>query len=330
MAQEEHWTERRERAVKCKVHGLHYDPRLTSGCNLCRKEGLLAAPPRQRPQLVLMLLSLLAVAVILYRVFGTGAVSANGGVQPAVSTAPAAISAAASARLDPAPHRAAIEAVDQAVFESPAESLIEIGEQATSALRRLRADLAVAPANAAAVTDLDELIDGAAAEVFSLERLAELRREWTRIRNRTFLNAPWFLSMVGVDARTGRAALVIYRGAADELASLLDEGADRAENLWKPSAPNVDDPEERARREEEWRGYANDWRQRIEVLRDELPPRASATADPQVLLAVQRLEQAFARASSLAAANLPPQAAFSDAVDTVERARESFEDLLSR
>ncbi len=59
MSRDDHWIKRRQRAAKCKIHGLHYDPELTSGCTLCRKEGL-AALPRKKPQMLVMLLSMLA------------------------------------------------------------------------------------------------------------------------------------------------------------------------------------------------------------------------------------------------------------------------------
>lgn len=328
MADEEHWAQRRQRAVRCKIHGLHYDPRLTSSCALCRKEGL-ATAPRQKPQLVLMLLSLLGVAVILYRIFGPGAVSAASDSRPApAAPAEVTVGAAATARLDPAHYRASIEAVEQALFESPADSLPDIRDQIVFALRQLRSDLAAGLDNAAEAAAIDELANAVAADVFSLARLGGVRQEWARLRSRTFLSVPWFVAPGRIDGRTERAALVIYRDVASNLYSLLDEGADRAESLLTPPAPNTFDAEVQARSREEWRSYRTDWRQRIDDLRRELPPRPAASADPQVLLAAQRLEQAFARATSLAAAELPPEASFEGAFDAAERARQSFDELL--
>ena len=116
--------------------------------------------------------------------------------------------------------------------------------------------------------------------------------------------------------------------AAGDLFALLDEGADRARELATPSTPNFVDPEEQARNLETWRSFRSEWRQRILDLRRQLPARPAASTEHQVLLATQRLEQAFAQVSALAGGDLPTQARVDAAFDAAEQARRSFDDLL--
>lgn len=325
MADEEHWAQRRQRAAKCKIHGLHYDPRLTSGCALCRKEA--PAAPRQRPQMVLMLLSLLGVAVCLYRVFGPDSVRADSETA-APPTTPAAATAAVSGRLAPEPYRASIEAAEQALFHSAATRPLEMGDQIVIALGQLQRDLVNRQQGEEAVATLGELSDRVTVGPFSLELLASLRDEWTRLRGRTFQSAPWFAVPSRINPSNDRAALVTYRAAADDLFYLLDEGAGRARELLTPPSPNLFDREDLARSREAWRSFRTDWGQRIVDLRRGLPTRPGANADPQVLLATQRLEDAFARVSALAAGDLPSQTHVDAAFDAAEQARRSFDELL--
>jgi hypothetical protein len=328
MADEEHWAQRRRRVAKCKVHGLHYDPRLTSGCTLCRKEGL-GAEPRQKPQTVLMLLSLLGVAVILFRMFGPGsAVRADSAATAPAATAAPAAPGAASSRLDPEPYRAAIAALEQALFKGSAASLPEMSDQVYHGLAQLRRDLVERREGEDAAVALDEIGERIIDQGLSIESLARVREEWIRLRARTFRPAPWFVVPSRVAALTDRAELMTYRAAADDLYALLGEGAERARQLLTPSTPNFVDPKEVALNQETWRGYRADWRRRIVELRRQLPARPAASADPQVLLATQRLEQAFAQVSALAAGDLPAGERVGAAFDAAEQARRSFDELL--
>lgn len=327
MTNEEHWAQRRQRAAKCKIHGLHYDPRLTSGCTLCRKEGL-EAVPRQKPQLVLMLLSLLGVAVILYRMFGPESALRADNATTAAVPGPTVAAAAALSRLDPEPYRASIEAVERALFQSSAASLPEMSDQIVNALRQLQRGLDDRQEGEDAVAALDELSESLVDQELSLERLSSVREEWLRLRARTFLYAGWFVVPSRVASRFDRAALMAYRGATGDLFALLDEGAARAQELATLSTPNLVDPKEQARNQATWRSFGSEWRQRIVDLRRQLPARPMASADPQVLLATQRLEQAFAQVSALAAGDLPAQPRIDAAFDAAEQARQSFDDLL--
>ena len=50
------WAERRQRMVKCKKHGLHYDPEMSTGCTRCLREAAKIRTTRP-PQLVLIFVS---------------------------------------------------------------------------------------------------------------------------------------------------------------------------------------------------------------------------------------------------------------------------------
>lgn len=329
---EEHWTTRRQRAVKCKIHGLHYDPRLTSGCALCRKEGP-AITPRQKPQMVLMLLSLLAIAVILYRVFGPGSSGVEAAVEMEPETSTAAL-AATSQRLSPEPYRREIQDVDRAFFDTPATDLERMSDQILFALRQLSRRLAASQpaASRTAIESIDELAARfPSAAALSLDLLQELRTTWVRLRDRHFQDALWYVLPTSVDPRTDRAALVAYRGVVDDLLTLLDEGSSRLQVLSAPTAPNFVDPTDAAHKREQWQLFRSDWQGRIAELKRQLPDRPGVRTDPQVLLAARRLEQAFSRVASLATVDgLPSRERLGDAFDAVEQARRSFDDLLQR
>lgn len=328
MARDKDWVERRQRAAKCKLHGLHFDPRLTSGCVLCRKEGV-TAPPREKPQLVVMLLSLLGIAVVLYRIFGPGDLTAE--TETAVEEGPAFV--VSSSRLDPEDYRSAIEEVERAFFETPASDLGVMGDQIAGALARLVEELNRHPSPksdeaAAALEDMSRRIIGVPLD---LAYLQELRREWERLRRQHFGSELWFVTLSTIDESTDRAALTTYRDVASDLYSLLGEGTARAVDASTPLAPNTVDPDYQARKLEEWRLFQSGWRQEIDSLKDRLPRRPDTDTDPRILLATQRLEHAFSQASSLASLEgMPAPRRVEDAVETVRRALQSFEDLLER
>lgn len=330
MADDKHWIERRQRAAKCKVHGLHFDPRLTSGCVLCRKEGVNPAP-REKPQFVVMLLSLLGIAVVLYRIFGPGDVTAD--TPDSEGEVEAAAFVASASKLDADRYRGAIQQVDQALFETPAADLGVTSDQVVTALGQLSRELNQdpSPKSRAAVEALDELSGRVSGATLDFGFLQVIREDWDRFRREHFGTELWYVRLAAIDERTDRAALTTYRDVAADLSSLMDEGTNRAVEAATPLAPNVIDPEFQARKLEEWRGFQSDWRRQIEGLKSRLPSRPDANTDPRILLAAQRLEQAFSQAASLASASgLPAPDRVEDAFDAVEQARQSFEDLLAR
>ncbi|MCP4658857.1 MAG: hypothetical protein GY856_25885 [bacterium] len=331
---QEHWTIRRQRAVRCKIHGLHYDPTMTSGCSLCRKEGI-TEQPRSRPQLIVFLLALLGLALVIYRMFGPGGIRDDGTAAAEVeSPGELATSEASSSALDPELYREQLEALEQALFEPQADELGGIGDAIVTAAadlsRAIRANEPQAGRHAMnAIAELRRSIEG---DELTLSDLKASRESWSRLRPKYFRRASWLNTTASTFPPTDRASLTVYRSAIDDLLELVSEGSDEARTL--AALPEFGE-QERGRRQEQWWEFARDWRQRLDQLERQLPERPTADSSTSILLATQRLEEAFTRVRSLAAdRDLPFDhgfgARFEEADALVERARMSFDDLLRK
>ncbi len=329
----DHWSERRQRRTRCKIHGLHYDPDLTSGCALCRKEGLTQAEARRsRPQLVVLLLALLGVALSAYRMFGPGTGAL--GLRAVENEPTQLVERVESSRLDPTAYRRAIEAVDRALLSPTGEDVPTIGRTADAALdslaRVLRdANAAKERAAAAEIADWREDRDS----WVTSGAITQLRQRWLTWRGRVFERASWF-RRDAAGAGLERLEVAAYHDAVSDLMALLEEGAARARDLASTVTPYATSDESQERIRTEWSSFSADWRQRLEDLARSLPERPRSNADAGLLIATQRLEAALALARSVAAdAGLPlratPEAAFDRAFDLAEEARRSFEEMSS-
>ncbi len=325
---EEHWTVRRQRMVKCKIHGLHYDPRLTSGCAVCRKEGLIAAPPPVKPQFLPLLLLILAIVLVIYGVFLPG-LRNQGGEQEALVP-----ETQTAHKLDPEGYREAIETVETALYENPASDLALMTDDARLALAALAEGLRTSPHQISrqAATQIDLLMAGLPEETATLESFEQARAEWPRLRLRYFSPASWFNRTANAAASDDRVTLATYRDLAGDLMALVDEGSGHIEELSQPTAPNYVDPEDEARKIRQWQSYRKEWFGRLEALRSRLPERPGTDANAEILMATQHLEQAFSRATSLAEARLDSGAVsrFEAAFSLTEKAHRSFDDILLR
>jgi hypothetical protein len=323
MTRKYEWLERQRRMVRCKVHGLHYDPELTRGCVLCQKEAGKRAP-RRPPQLLVVLLCLMGIAIVLYQIFGR---KPSGGMEILTASAGEAESAetVAGVRVDPAPYRQVIEVLENALFERPADGAADLsaiaadvatsGRNLSDALRESGADAA-----AAAVA---ELVRRAAESGDDFRDLERLRTDWLRLRRRHLGSAPWFVEPAAEGSADERAMVAEYRSIADELVALIQEAA--AESAALGEGTGEEDPEAR------WREYASDFRGRLLDLRRRFPPRrASRDSGSQVLLAIQYLEQALERARGLTAGARPrpgPGGGFEEVLAVAERARQAFSEV---
>ena len=326
---EEHWTVRRQRMVQCKIHGLHYDPRLTSGCAKCRKEGLIAAPPREKPQFLPLLLLILAIVLVVYGVFLPGFRAQRGGAEeelvPETYTAH---------KLDPESFREAIATVETALYENPANDLGMMTDDARHALATLAGDLRLSPHQIGrqAAVELDLLSGRLPQESATIEVFEGVRSQWPSFRTRYFSPVPWFRRAVVGDPGDDRVTLAVYRDVAAELMALVDEGLGRIEELSQPSVGYTVDQEDEARKIREWRSYRQEWLGRLEELRARLPARPGAETDTEVLMATQNLEVAFSQATSLAETQPGSGVAsrFEAAFSLTEKAHRSFDDILLR
>jgi hypothetical protein len=322
MAQESR-TERLERMVRCKAHGLHYDPGLRSGCVLCQKEAA-KSHARSGARAPILLLSLLGVVAVLFLIFGR-----DGDTPAGVSSEGAETGAATPAdRLDPALYRRSIEALETVLFRTPVESGPDLeaarANLATAAGNLSRELRRTGPEVAAAEVAADEVAElGDAPEPFGFRELERARDDWLRIRQRHLRSAPWLAAPPAAGgAARDRPVRAEFRAHADALVALIQDGASRAATLaGEPPGPE---------RDRGWREFLTDWNGRVEELVRSTPERPGVDAGADLLVAIQQLEGALQQTWTLSRdGSLPrgpdPAARFDEVLRVAERAREAFE-----
>jgi hypothetical protein len=321
-----HWADRRQRLIKCKIHNLHFDPKLTSGCAKCRKEGLIARPPSAKPQFIPLLLLVMAILLIFHSVFLPGILSLGGTEEELAEEFVEPTS------LDPENYRAVLQAVENALFENPANNLVLMNEELRGSLLDLAVELEKSPYLIArqATLAVKEMIAALPKAEISLVAFRRTRSAWPNLRRKYFFEAPWFNNSPSI-ATDDRVALVTYRDVANDLMSLVDEGSSRIQELSQVEATeSAAVADERTRKRVEWLTYRNDWRERLKILHAELPLRPPPGGNSEVLVATRRLEEAFSQALALARSELSAgaPARFATTYSLVEKAQDSFNELL--
>ena len=321
------WAERRGRMVKCKTHGLHFDPEMSTGCTLCLRDAAKARRQESRPpQLVLILLCLLGMAAILLYLFGPGRSRTTAPPDLGVAIEPAVVQ-----KLDPEPYRGPIMALESVLFRTPldeTEDLLLISDETRLATEELSAAiLRGEPVHGLETADLIARVgQGIPADQVTVTDVDRARLQWTRLRQQRFQEAAWFSPPAG-SGEPDAVAASEYSAAAASLRALLEDGAAEAEALYDPAgvpAGGGDDPAFR------WRVFARDWLADLDDLGRRLSARPGADAPNQLLLAVQELERALDHARALATSAQPPDAAdprFDEAINAALRAQQSFDDL---
>lgn len=320
------WAERRGRMVKCKIHGLHYDPEMSTGCTRCLREAAKALPKRP-PQLVLILLCLLGMAAILFYLFGPGRPEAAPVVDLGVATSPVS-----DPKLEPEPYRTRIETLEGALFETrldeTADLLIVSADVRTAAddlsAQILSAEPVVGLTAADSIARMGQAIPLDQVTASDVERA---RQQWLQIREQRFLSADWFASPSAA-TEEAESSVAGYSDVAASLRAQIENAAAEAEAWGDPlaAAPGGDDPALR------WRSFARDWQQDIRSLQIRLPPRPGVRASSELLIAVQDLEQAIRLAQALASSTEPPapsDSRFDEAINAALRAQQSFDALAS-
>jgi hypothetical protein len=281
MAENEEWAERRRRMVKCKKHGLHYDPKMASGCTLCLKET--TKVPQRPPQVTIILLCILGIAFAIFQIFGPDRPGDE--EEPLLGPAP---EAAEPSKLDPEPYRQPIEALEQALFAEIDNDLDLAGAGVTIAYstRNLGAEIRrQGPEYAAYDADTIEKMGENVADAFTFRDLEKLKGDWLRTRQSVFSPASWFVTPALTGTRSERIAINEYSALASNLQALIEEGAAEAQSY----VDSADFPD----RDQHWQEFQADWRERLGALWQQKPARPGADADPRILAAIQQLEQAF-------------------------------------
>lgn len=317
MASNESWIDRQQRMVRCRRHGLHYDPKLASGCYLCLKEAAKRRKPAA-PKFLLLLGLILGMAVVLYRFFGPEL-----GLREEAIVGLEIEESAPGRILDAEDYRGEIQAFEQALFQAPATTRNELASTSGrigSTARILSERLDERDGDSVAAASMADLA-GSLPGQLSFTRLEKTREEWLRLRRRHLGSAPWFVEPSGAAAASSssaekRAAVAEYRDIASELTILLQDG--NAQALALVSSPD----------QEAWRAFMDDWRERLREIAARKPKRPRAGASSEVLLGFERLERAFSQARSLANGNSAPQqasGAFQRAYEQAEEAVRAFD-----
>jgi len=318
------WAERRGRMVKCKIHGLHFDPEMSTGCTRCLRDAAKAQPKRP-PQLVLILLCLLGMAFILLYLFGPGQ----------QQTAPpdlgvASLQGSDAQRLDPEPYRQPIQALETSLFQAPIDEtedlLVISGDISSSASHLSQRILENEPREGLTVADLIARLGQAIpTNQVTLSDVQRARLQWLRIRKERLLAADWFVEPSIATADSNTTSVAQYSAIASDLRFLIDDGLGQVQSL-NDTATNTDDESSTG----SWRAFVRDWNDQLSRLSSRMPSRPSARAEAQLLVAIQDLEQALSQARALASeANLPSASdnRFEEAMNAALRAQQGFDDL---
>ncbi|MCP3959642.1 MAG: hypothetical protein GY719_17470 [bacterium] len=320
------WAERRRRMVKCKIHGLHYDPEMSTGCTRCLRDAAKTQSPSRPPQLVIILLCLLGMAFISLYIFGPRR-AATGGADLGIASSPSA----SAQKLDPETFRLPVENLETALFRTPineTEDLLFVSSDISASAASLsQAILDAEPVIGFDTADqIARLGQAVPTDQVALNDVERARSQWLRIRRQRLRSADWLYqpSQAKSDEEETTSASK-YSDIASSLRSLIEEGASEVELLNDP-----DDSLDRVERTDRWRAFARDWRDRIVSLRSRLPARPGARSNANLLLATQDLEKAISQTWALASDSSLPIATdsrFDDARDLALRAEQGFDDL---
>lgn len=285
MSEQENWLDRQRRMVKCKRHGLHFDPKMASGCYLCLKE---AAKRRvyKQPKFLVLLISALGMALVLYKMFGP---------EPPPNPEDAPLQGLTieeereSTRFDPAPYRPTVQTFEEALFRSKVESSADLaltGPRLASAANTLRAAVDRDHPGSALAASLRDLEQGIPSAGFSHRHLKDARKQWLRIRGRYLEEAPWFEDPPEKQA-AGKVPVAEYQTLASDLITFLEDGAAEARAMGDSADA------------QRWKSFQSRWRERFKEMAVRSPARPPAEAAAELLLAYQSLDQAMRRADSL-------------------------------
>jgi hypothetical protein len=235
--------------------------------------------------------------------------------------------------IQPEPYRAAIQAVDEALYASSHTEVAAMGGEARSALGVLAEGLEEVPFEIGPTTIVEiRQLMARLPPGTTLELMDNAAKAWPPLRDKAFGTTSWFRYPNVGQRHQNRAVLATYNSLATTLLALVDEGTDRAPDLSAPTVQSFDDTDETdetARRSQAWQDFSGQLQQRLASLREQMPPRPSTEAGTDVLVAIQQLEQALAALSTAANGGLQGSAGrFDSARDAAQQAVGAFERLL--
>lgn len=310
--------------VKCKAHGLHFDPEMSTGCTLCLRAAAKSVPKRP-PQLVVILLCILGMASILFYIFGVQRGAAPRALDLGVATSPSL----RTERIDPEAFRQPLEALEISLFQTridePSDLLIVSSDVAAQAEYLSARILEAKPIDGETTADqVARFGQSVPTDQVTFNDIQLARGQWLRLRDLRLKPAPWFYQPSEEGPTVAEISASGYSDVASGLRNLLDTGAAQAQALSDPTGSGIGSDEAA----ETWKTFTRDWRQQLASLESRLPARPSADADGQLLAAIQDLEQALAQMRNLASESRVPSAndtRFEDAVNLALRAQQGFD-----
>ncbi len=317
------WAERRGRMVKCKIHGLHYDPEMSTGCTRCLRDAAKAQPTRP-PQLVLILLCILGMTAILFYIFGPGQETTD-----LIDLGVASGAATAAPKLDPEPYRAPVETLETALFRTTIDEtgdlLVISGDIQSAATDLSTAILRDEPREGLEAADLIARMGQAIPiDQVVLADIQRARAQWLRIRQQRFQPADWYSRPAADGVERTTISATDYSDVASSLRALIEDGLAEVEALNDPAAAADGDPAER------WRVFAGDWQEQLDSLQSRVPARPDSQADGGMLAAFQDLEQGMRQARTLASSTGLPAVSdtrFDEAINAALRAQQGFDEV---
>lgn len=290
------------------------------------------AERRSGPQFLAVLLSLLGAALVLYKIFGPELWKSDS-VQVS-DVAPAPEAGAAAGPIDPRLFRDNLENFERLLLgESSGSDLVSLSEAILRAGGKLTSELQLDTRNSNSRrvgAALQAAIDTVAAKSPpKLEDFAKLRTDWLALRRREFQSADFLLSPQE-EGSADQLLLAAYRSQLADLDQILVSAFDRAAALASEPASG-ETPDEKQQRLAALEGVGRETAEQLDRLKQALPNRPAGNLTPQLMVAIQCLEQAIAEARSLAGstANLTPagRSSFGNVESLIGRSRSSLDQL---
>lgn len=311
MDQDLKWLHRQNRMVRCKKHGLHYDPKVARGCYLCLKE----APRRvSKPKFLLLLLAILGLSFALFQMFGKKPLPADDSL--GIRGLPVN-TAGGDSPIDPEAHRVPIQAFEDTLFDPDPSNPSQAQDRLDAAGQTLQLEISRQGAGSADEfrDDMDGFLELVRAQPVDKARQRKLQTAWTQIRRQHFAEASWF-GRADPSAAESKAGLSRYRSAGADLETLLRDALRDVEGLVGSDDTGA------------WKSFTNRFRGRLDAMLEAKPSRPRANADAQLLLGYQSFEEALRGARALAKRGNPPgdTRQIARALEAAEKARRAFDE----
>ncbi|HSR49736.1 MAG TPA: hypothetical protein VLV83_02840 [Acidobacteriota bacterium] len=211
MSQNGHSEDRETRSVVCIEHGVRYNPQMSDGCVICRRQAADRDSASQgEGRWGLMTAAVLGVVLVV--LFLSASFRSSDPAQAADSPPPrqprSAVQAFTEQGLDPAPFRGEIEALEKLLYESdpatPSQALAGHIENAAANLAKAVQQKS-SPLHGAAVSlrvlNFSGWVGSTVDTGYGGLRLKEAQRRWeANVRDAVFLPADWFHGSVDSQA----------------------------------------------------------------------------------------------------------------------------------